>query len=222
MSDHNLSPENTAVVSLLTTLVVQVYLPMFYEIKVKHHIRYGPIHLLKLFRLWRQQDESVRDASRKYLKDEAWWAHPEALLVSLLCSSEPTEREFAVNKIMELRQGEEMGSTSVREFKVPSSVNLEATNLLDIINWGDENITEPVFTSKLTTSQLISLKSTPLSLPDFVLHTQSCERSVKLVTKAAESVCGWARRDGFVRAQMKSREQIPVLKTKRDFSAVFE
>src|SRR6218665_2453835 len=36
---------------LLATWVTQVYLPMFYEIKVKHDIKYGPWHLIKLFRL---------------------------------------------------------------------------------------------------------------------------------------------------------------------------
>ena len=77
MSKHDLGPEDMEVLKLLATWVTQVYLPMFYEIKVKHDIKYGPWHLIKLFRLWQKQDARVKNASKPYLKTESWWAHPE-------------------------------------------------------------------------------------------------------------------------------------------------
>ena len=50
MRKHDLGPEDMEVLKL-ATWVTQVYLPMLYEIKVKHGIKYGPWHLVKLFRL---------------------------------------------------------------------------------------------------------------------------------------------------------------------------
>ena len=58
----------------------------------------------------------------------------------------------------------------------------------------------------MSLDQLDALKVAPLELPPYSVHTQSCERALKLVTEAAESVCGWAKRDGFIRTQMRDRE----------------
>lgn len=195
---------------------------MFYEIKVKHQIIYGPWHLIKLFRLWQKQDQRVKDASERYLRSESWWAHPENVLVALLCSDDMSQRVFAVDTIVALRAGREQGSTAVRAFKVPQTVNLKASDLKTLIDWKAETITEPVFTANMSLVQLDSLKVAPLELPPYSLHTQSCERAVKLVTEAAESVCGWARRDGFIRTQLRNREVMPTLKTKKDFVKVFQ
>ena len=51
MSKHNRGSKDTKILKMLASYVIQVYLPMFYEIKVKHEIKYGPWHLVKLFRL---------------------------------------------------------------------------------------------------------------------------------------------------------------------------
>ena len=222
MSKHDLGPEDAEVLKLLATWVTQVYLPMFYEIKVNHEIKCGPWHLIKLFRLWQKQDARVKDASQRYLRSESWWAHPENVLVALLCSDDTGERVFAVDTIMNLRAGNEYGSTAVRPFKVPETVNLDACDLKTLIDWKAETITEPVFTARMSLAELDALKMAPLELPPYSLHTQSCERAVKLVTEAAESVCGWAKRDGFVRTQMRNREMMPSLKTKKDFVKVFQ
>lgn len=222
MSKHDLGPDDTKVLRLLATWVAQVYLPMFFEIKVKHNIKYGPCHLIKLFRLWKKQDARVKNASEPYLRKESWWAHPENILISLLCSDDENQRAFAVEKIMTVRGGCEQGSTAVRSFKVPKTVNLNACDLKGLIDWEVEAITEPVFTAKLTLAELNELKVKPLEIPPYSLHTQSCERAVKLVTEASESVCGWAKRDGFIRTQLRNREVLPVLNTKKNFLKVFE
>lgn len=88
MSRHDLGPEDTEVLRLLATWVTRVYFPMFYEIKVKHYIKYGACHLIKLLRLWQKQNERVKVVSKPYIKSESWWAHPENVLVALLCSDD--------------------------------------------------------------------------------------------------------------------------------------
>lgn len=222
MSKHDLGPDDTEVLKLIATWVTQVYLPMFFEIKVKHYITDGPCHLIKLFRLWQQQDARVKAASEPYLKKESWWAHPENILIALLCSDDRKQRVFAVGKIITVRAGCEQGSTAVRPFNVPKTVNLYACDLKALIDWEVDVITEPIFTAKMTLAELNELKETPLELPPYSLHTQSCERAVKLVTEASESVYGWAKRDGFIRTKLRHREMMPSLKTKKNFIKVFQ
>jgi len=41
MNKHGLGHEDTEVLKLLATWVTQVCLPMFYEIKITHEIKYG-------------------------------------------------------------------------------------------------------------------------------------------------------------------------------------
>lgn len=131
-------------------------------------------------------------------------------------------RVFAVDTIMALRAGSEHGSSGLRSFKVPVTASLDACDLKSLIDWKAETITEPVFTARMSPAQLDALKVAPLELPPYSVNTQSCERAVKLVTEAAESVCGWAKRDGFIRTQMRNRELMPSLKTKKDFVKVFQ
>lgn len=85
ITKHDLGPEDTEVLKLLATSATQVYLPMFYEIKMNRVIKYKSWHL---FRLCRKQDARVKDASQPYLRSESWWAHPENVLVALLCSDD--------------------------------------------------------------------------------------------------------------------------------------
>ena len=224
MSDHGLSDEHACTLKLLCTFVVQVYMPMFYRIKVQHHISHGSQHVITLFRLWRQQDEAVIATTWHYLASEAWWAHPEPILVTLLASNDVNDRVFAIETIKRVRGGLWVddatvypGSAAPRRYAVPQTVNLEAEKLQDLINWDKEAITEPVFTVKLSLKQLEELKDHPIELPNYSIHTQSCERAVKSVTEAAAAVSGWEKRDGVVKAQVNHRTLQPVLKSKKHF-----
>jgi hypothetical protein len=44
---------------------------------------------------------------------------------------------------------------------------------------------------------------------------------VKLVTEAAAAVCGQDTRDGFIRARLYHREEMPVFTTKKHIMATF-
>ena len=89
---------------------------------------------------------------------------------------------------------------------VPGSVNLNSKELKTLNNWKNETITKLIFTSKLLLAQIGILKLNPLVLPPYSLHTQSYE-AVKIVIEAAESVCGWVKRDGFIRTQIRQRKK---------------
>ena len=69
---------------------------IWFDIKVKHSFVDGPHHILTLLRLVRQQSEEVKDIVIPYVRLGAWFAHPEAILISLLSSAVSKETEFAL------------------------------------------------------------------------------------------------------------------------------
>ena len=195
---------------------------MFFAIKVQHHIALGSTHLLTLLRLWQQQDPKVQEETKHYIKIEAWWAHPEPVLLTLLTSSDQDDRKFAIQQICKIRGSSDYGSTSVRTFKTPESLNMKAKNCKELIDWDEEVITEPIFAAHMSTSELLSLEEAPLCPPRYSVHTQSCERAVKCVTEAAKQVCGWDRRHRLILSKTEHRKVIPVVKTKKQNMRIFE
>ena len=65
-----------------------------------------------------------------------------------------------------------------------------------ILDW--EGATESIVTASTPTTELDKFVILPLSIPKIPCHTQSCERAVKKVTRAAASIFGAERRDGFI------------------------
>ena len=69
-----------------------------------------------------------------------------------------------------------------------SILQWDATTWDDIIDWDKISVYEPNILEKLTMEQLSAAIESPLELPKFPLHSQSVERSVKLVTEASTQV----------------------------------
>ena len=181
---------------------------------MKHHIVDAPYHILTGIRILQSQPQVVQYAISPYVKSSAWYAHSECLLLSLLASSNPTDRSFAVDKILALRGNSVFGSTKVRDRKTPD-INMKASSLINLIDWDQEPIYEPSFTCALHTEQMRGFLTTPYIPPKFTCHTQSTERCVKLVSEAAAEVCGQEAREGYILAKLHHREKIPVCTTKR-------
>ena len=220
-TDHGFTGELLDRFRKIVTYVVQVYFPMYFQIKVKHSIVEAPQHIVTLLRLFNQQDRDVKEATGKYVRSGAWFAHSECLLLSLLSSSDKDDREFAVAEILKLRAESDKGDRSVRNRKTPT-INLAASNMKDLIDWNKETISEPVFTCDFSRLQLEDLRVNPFLCPYYCNHTQSTERAVQQVTQAAESVCGQEKRDGYVRARIAHRETVPAFNIKKDSLKMFE
>ena len=119
-SDHGLEDEQIRTLNQIVKWVAEVYFHLFYKIKGQWKTIYGPHHLLTLLRLYRKQDPMVREGVAPYIKSEAWWAHSESILVSLLCSSDIVERNFGVSQIIKIRERAmgQKGRERVREKKI--------------------------------------------------------------------------------------------------------
>ena len=148
--------------------------------QVLHRIVQGPRHVLTQVQLLQEQPQVVKDIVSPYVATGAWFAHPEAVLLSLVCSSDREGGELGARKILERRGEEQYGDTRVRSRRTPD-INFSASSISDLISW-DRDIHEPSFTCSLTKEQIKELEDTPFPAPDFPLHSQSCERAVKQVS----------------------------------------
>ena len=148
-------------------------------VQVFHGIVHGPHHILTQLRLVRQQPEVVRQVVSPYISTGAWFAHPEAVLLTLVCSSDREDRVFGVKQILDKRGVEDFGDTGVRARRTPD-LNFSASSVKDLISW-DKDVHEPIFTCSLSKKEILELEETALSAPNFPLHSQGCERAVKQV-----------------------------------------
>ena len=214
MSDHGLTGETLRILEVLVRFTINVYFKLYFDIKAKHSIKDAPFHLVHMSELLAQQSDEVKAVVTEVIVRGAYSAHSENLLTSLLCSVDQEDRKFAVNKILEVRGGQEEGDMSVRIRRNPT-INLAASKPIELIDWRSATVLEPVFTCKMTISEIESLVDHPLGIDPYSTHTQSCERAVQEVSKATTSVYGEDRRDGWVQAKVDHREMMPVFTTKK-------
>ena len=73
----------------IVNFLVKVYFRIFFEIKVKHSWVQGRYHILSELKFMQGQPIEVKDITMPYVRTGAWFAHSEALLLSMLASSDP-------------------------------------------------------------------------------------------------------------------------------------
>ena len=149
------------------------------------------------------------------IQRNAYFGHPENLLLSMITDARPHIRELGVHRIMKARKEAKPGT--VRVFKVPT-LNFEAEDYTSMIDWHKEPITEPPVTMKIDDKALqrFTIEDvTPIvGFSRYPCHTQAVERHIKLVTEALAAVCGKESRDGFTRFRLESQAKMPKFETK--------
>ena len=165
----------------------------------KQHVRIteGPKHLHNQTKLLKVVKEPVLSIAKKNVAQNAYWAHPEVLLVAMLADNSKSIRTKAVEKILSLRGDSDFGDDQPRLYEVPQ-LKFNANCYTDMIDWKQEKIYEPVLTVKMSKEELLALKDSPLNLPRYPSNTQSVERLVKQTSRAASSVAGFDARDRFL------------------------
>ena len=214
---HGLKGKLLARLEKIVSFITMVYFPCWFQVKVNHSWVDGPGNVLFELSCLRTQPKVVQLAVMPTVRTSAWFAHSEAILVTMLCSEEEEERRFAVLKIISIRGKQELGDTSLRLRTLPY-LNTQATTLEKMIDW--EGATEPIVTCKLTKSELLKLIGKPMEVEYFPCHTQAIERAVKEVTAAASAVYGAERRNGFIRGRAKHIDLVPRINSKQDLIAI--
>ena len=224
VSHHGFAGKEAEHLRLICEYIIGVYYPTWFSYKIHNHWIEGARICLQQLHLTLKQDEQVAKTVLPYLESSAWWAHPEMLLQTLLCSEEREDRRFAVQKIMDVREQAHGSSEDQKQHirtRCKVHLNKQATGLRDLIIWEDEQMTEPILTRDLSDAVVGNFESTPMTVVSVPVHGQNVERCVKEVTAASKAVYGYARRDGFIRARLAHRELTGgVMVSKKDHAKI--
>ena len=123
----------------------------------------------------------------------AYSAHSENVLMSMLADNSRDIREKAVTSILKIRGGANFDDSSIRKFVVPA-LKYEADHYSEITDLHHE----PIFTTDITSDEIIAYRERKTKVDHYPNHSQSVARVVKLMTDALYKICGFARRDGFI------------------------
>ena len=86
-----------------------------YETSTKHLLEGGSRHILLELKIRKTLPINVMNIATPYIRIGAWYSHSECILISLLTSSNEIERKFGVDKILQVRENNELGDTAVRK-----------------------------------------------------------------------------------------------------------
>ena len=134
---------------LIVDFIMKVYVPMWFKIKHKPTVEDGPNHMLETIVLIRSVEQKSQDIARPVIQRNAFFLHPENILLSMIRDQSSTMRELGWRRILALR---ESATGELRKFAIPT-INLDCSNLSDIIDWR-KNISEPPLTMKLSIEEI--------------------------------------------------------------------
>ena len=224
MKKNTLKGKEKKNLETLVHFIVTNYGPMWFSIKSKPSIIYGPRHYFKQIQLIRALPKKVQEVVKENISRSAYHAHPENILLSMLGDESQEVRAKAVDLITKLREGSndpDKGDTSVRKFIVPE-LNYNCKRYYEMIDFEEETVYEPNLTADLTLGDLDKIKVEKLVVKKFSNNNQSVEKLVKETSRACGKVVGWARRDGYMRSSAKSRSLMPKFESKQDYQNNFE
>lgn len=215
---------------LLATYIIKVYAPMHFEIKKNSSIVYGPIHIARIISLSKYLPKLYFDRVKESISRNAFFAHPENVMLALLNDNNEEVRHKSWNIILKTRNARRNAdSQTLRIFVVPK-LNFDCTDYKDlvVIREADppllQNITVTEDNIGFLASKRLLDHNFGTYLAKIPVHTQAVERCVKLVSEASKVVCGEVRRDGWIANTIASRNIMPQFNTKTDFkfSSTFE
>ena len=91
VSKHGFKGKNLTNLRLIVEFIIGVYYPMWVESKVKNSFLDGPSHVFKQLELIRLQNQKGQNIVAETVAREARYSHSEAVLQTLLCSTDPDE-----------------------------------------------------------------------------------------------------------------------------------
>ena len=104
---------------------------MWFLIKMNPSFINGSRHLFKAITLIRNCSERVQNIVKPVIQQNAFFAHPESILLSLINDPSVKIKRDGLNKIFAARRKKIFG---VRKFQVPE-INFQAATYPEIINW---------------------------------------------------------------------------------------
>lgn len=202
----------------LTKFIQNVYAPTWFDIKFNPSCKHGAKNVWKTIKRSRYLKAELKNIIDPVIQRNAYFLHPENILISMLADDRIHVRELALRRILKARTA---GHQTLRSFVIPK-INFDASDYIDLIDWHATVITLPPILANLTTKEIEDLiikdSNKMVELIALPTHTQAVERCVKLVSESCLSVVGAMARDDFIKVTLKSRKEMPSFNTKKDFN----
>jgi len=209
------SMDPTYILFRLVSFVVNHYAPNWFFIKAHPKCTDGPRNLFHQIQLTSRLSREDREIVEPVVQRNAFFAHPENLLLTMLTDECVNILHRAVKILTTCRKHEAAKSSKVRTFIIPS-LNFQSENYVEIINWDDVRITEPPLTICMTDEIANMYIQQQLQVSNIPCHTQAVERAFKVVTESAVNCFGHESRQGWILNVMNSRKMKPSLQSKQD------
>ena len=209
----------------LCWFVINVYSLLWFTAKRNWRATEGPLVTFEAMKLINMLPaDEKRIVVPVFQRGFGNWAHSEQLLLACLSSDDADIRSRAVAKIIQIRDSVGMEpkkkkkKVGVRIFKIPTFI-FNAKDFTSMINWEDEQMTEPPYTMQFNNEELRQFETRPLIL-NVPSNSQFVERHIRVITENGRRAATPVLRDGLAHATMAHRQLRGKKETKADFSRV--
>lgn len=202
----------------LLHIVQQIYIPMWFRIRIKNSWDNGSRHLFAFLESARAAvsmcgDETIIKTARVVMVNNGYFTHSENMLLSMITDNDPGTRQEGYSKIIKIRINNKLSDqspTSLRTFKKPKEedYDFEARRYQDMLRL--EHFTcEPPFTQRMELALLekYARANHKLSVPAFKCHTQDTERTVALMASCVSRIPGLAQQNALMMLKYHSRKR---------------
>ncbi|XP_036340639.1 uncharacterized protein LOC118750006 [Rhagoletis pomonella] len=201
----------------MVEFVVKVYAPFWFLVKSQPQAIHGSRHVFKYICWIRELSNAVQAIIRSAIENNAYYFHPENILLAMITDADPEIRNDGYEKIKTARQYPPAG---LRVFKVPKRgvINFESKSYVSMIDWSQFKITEPPCVQFYPDSELTMFQFSEnevINIPEFLCHSQNTERFVRVVSESASAVTD-EKRLGHIFAKLESRDQYKSLDSRQN------
>ena len=195
--------------------IMKCYVPTWFDIKSDESIFLGSLHLYSLIKRFKSVDDKTCAIVRPVIQHNAYFAHAECILLSMLVDADITLRKLACLRIKKARDSDK----SDRRIYALPVVNFQANTYTDMISWVTPYTDPPILSGySLETINLMSEESkVPEEVFGLPCHNQKVERVIKLVSETATKAISQRDREGIVHTVLASREELPKFENKGHF-----
>ncbi len=220
-----LSTEHQQCLNMIVSFICKVYAPSWFFIKRDKKFENQATYIFYQIQQIKKLPEVVQTPALNSLKFSAWSLLPENMLYFMVVSDKIEVREAALRKIIAIRhaptaetkgkgKGKGRGKGKKRLTQLSNvEVDYGAKNWWELVKLDTPGIQECPMTKEIPTEDLRQalLGGTSVNLPvKLPSHSQSVERSVKLVTEASKRVYGFEQRHKHIHSVLLSREARPM------------
>ena len=214
---------------LLVNFIVNCYTPALLNIKKTPHCSNGPRHVFQILEwsrdLLEKDHPEVFEVVKACIEDNAYYLHPEQVLLAMVTDPEEKVRDEAIKVIKKFRAQDKyrkekcIGLMKIRVFKKPENIDFSAKNYHTMVNMDEFDYIDVCSPSMLRDYSIDDIKSQNFSNGFWKVpsHSQHIERFVALVSKAAEHASGYKNRHQWILNHVAASKKIPTSAKKDDF-----